>query len=401
VAGAVRRERVAGGRHPRPRRRHGVRARRDDCRAAAVRRVPQAVPRGGRCRVLHPPAYGRHPGARHLQQHHRTAQDALRRLPRAVAHADHGGARPAAAPGLPRQLGRALLRVQPAREAEGRVHRGAAVPRPGGGWPGHAAERGAVPHEPPRRRGGRRDDHSGEHRGLAGEHRARRRAGPTRGRHRGRRAQERPRCAAHQGGTHHPGAGAGGRGAAEVLRAAAGRRPVPTRREGRSVVVGRGAVGPGAHRGAATHLDVDRDSRGRAGDPESGRVRRGLRRDGNPRLPRREEHRRRGSDQRPHPLEGAGRGRRRGRGPRSRLRRRHHLGRAVDRRDVYDVLRGATSQTWDVGARPRSSHAKLAGETVGIDSAFSNGMSWPGDSGDADEVAGCNCTITINYGGTE
>jgi hypothetical protein len=65
------------------------------------------------------------------------------------------------------------------------------------------------------------------------------------------------------------------------------------------------------------------------------------------------------------------------------------------------VQTGATSKTWDVGARPRSSHAKLAGETVGIDSAFSNGMSWPGDSGDADEVAGCNCTITINYGGTE
>ncbi|WP_285189935.1 phage portal protein [Rhodococcus sp. MEB041] len=56
-----------------------------------------------------------------------------------------------------------------------------------------------------------------------------------------------------------------------------------------------------------------------------------------------------------------------------------------------------SQKTWIVNSRnPRSSHAYMDGETVGIDDVFSNGMTWPGDPvGGADEVAGCQCSIEI------
>lgn len=56
------------------------------------------------------------------------------------------------------------------------------------------------------------------------------------------------------------------------------------------------------------------------------------------------------------------------------------------------------TKTWIVTSKnPRSSHASMAGETVGIDEAFSNGMNWPGDpAGGADEVAGCQCDVEIS-----
>lgn len=55
---------------------------------------------------------------------------------------------------------------------------------------------------------------------------------------------------------------------------------------------------------------------------------------------------------------------------------------------------GATRKTWVVGANPRADHADMAGETVPLGHAFSNGMDGPGDpAGGADEVAGCNCSL--------
>lgn len=54
-------------------------------------------------------------------------------------------------------------------------------------------------------------------------------------------------------------------------------------------------------------------------------------------------------------------------------------------------------KTWVVNSRnPRSSHASLAGETVPVGEPFSNGMLFPGDYGDADEVAGCQCSLDIS-----
>lgn len=57
---------------------------------------------------------------------------------------------------------------------------------------------------------------------------------------------------------------------------------------------------------------------------------------------------------------------------------------------------GTATKTWETGANPRASHAAMNGETVGIDEPFSNGLMWPGDGGDADEVAGCNCDVSID-----
>lgn len=54
-------------------------------------------------------------------------------------------------------------------------------------------------------------------------------------------------------------------------------------------------------------------------------------------------------------------------------------------------------KTWVVNSRnPRSSHAAMNGLTVPFDEPFSNGMSYPGDGADIDEVAGCMCSITIS-----
>jgi HK97 family phage portal protein len=45
---------------------------------------------------------------------------------------------------------------------------------------------------------------------------------------------------------------------------------------------------------------------------------------------------------------------------------------------------------------PRSSHAAISGEEVGIDDDFSNGMKWPGSfNGDVNEVAGCQCSVIV------
>lgn len=60
--------------------------------------------------------------------------------------------------------------------------------------------------------------------------------------------------------------------------------------------------------------------------------------------------------------------------------------------------RGAT-KTWDVtSGNPRPSHAAMNGETVPYDERFSNGAMWPGDADalDAEEVANCQCAVTID-----
>lgn len=59
---------------------------------------------------------------------------------------------------------------------------------------------------------------------------------------------------------------------------------------------------------------------------------------------------------------------------------------------------GLGTKTWVVtSSNPRSSHAAMNGETVGIDELFSNGAKWPGDpSLDVDETAGCTCEVTYN-----
>lgn len=59
---------------------------------------------------------------------------------------------------------------------------------------------------------------------------------------------------------------------------------------------------------------------------------------------------------------------------------------------------GATSKTWVTGPNPRPEHAAMDGETVPMSEDFSNGMPWPGSpSGDADDLAGCNCSLDINW----
>lgn len=61
---------------------------------------------------------------------------------------------------------------------------------------------------------------------------------------------------------------------------------------------------------------------------------------------------------------------------------------------------GARFKRWNTGSRPRSSHARMNGQEVPIDKAFTNGMMWPGywtGRVDPDETAGCNCSIEIVY----
>lgn len=59
---------------------------------------------------------------------------------------------------------------------------------------------------------------------------------------------------------------------------------------------------------------------------------------------------------------------------------------------------GAATKTWVTGPNPRPDHARMNGETVGIDESFSNGMNMPGDpAGGADEVAGCNCSVDFSF----
>lgn len=70
--------------------------------------------------------------------------------------------------------------------------------------------------------------------------------------------------------------------------------------------------------------------------------------------------------------------------------------------EAVQQVRGtrAATKTWIVtSGNPRASHAAMAGQTVPIDSTFSNGAKWPGDSSalDVDEVAGCSCDVEINF----
>jgi len=58
-------------------------------------------------------------------------------------------------------------------------------------------------------------------------------------------------------------------------------------------------------------------------------------------------------------------------------------------------------KTWVVtSTNPRASHAAMNGETVPYETAFSNGMQWPGDAdnGDASQVANCRCQLEITIG---
>jgi HK97 family phage portal protein len=57
------------------------------------------------------------------------------------------------------------------------------------------------------------------------------------------------------------------------------------------------------------------------------------------------------------------------------------------------------TKTWIVtSGNPRSSHALMDGETVGLDDNFSNGAAWPGDSAlSEDERAGCACDMEMNF----
>lgn len=51
---------------------------------------------------------------------------------------------------------------------------------------------------------------------------------------------------------------------------------------------------------------------------------------------------------------------------------------------------------WVTGENPRPSHQAMDGETVPIDSTFSNGAYWPGDDNlDPDESCNCNCSTEI------
>ncbi|MEV8134302.1 phage portal protein [Microbacterium aurantiacum] len=58
------------------------------------------------------------------------------------------------------------------------------------------------------------------------------------------------------------------------------------------------------------------------------------------------------------------------------------------------------TKTWVVtSSAPRSEHAAMNGETVGIDEKFSNGADWPGDPVlGADGVANCMCDVEVRWG---
>lgn len=68
--------------------------------------------------------------------------------------------------------------------------------------------------------------------------------------------------------------------------------------------------------------------------------------------------------------------------------------------EAVNQVRGTreATKTWVVTSRnPRSAHAAMNGETVGIDDTFSNGAKWPGDSVlDVDDTAGCQCDVEIS-----
>lgn len=59
---------------------------------------------------------------------------------------------------------------------------------------------------------------------------------------------------------------------------------------------------------------------------------------------------------------------------------------------------GKAQKTWLVNSgNPRSEHAAMDGETVGIEDAFSNGANWPGDPVlGADGVSNCQCSVEVS-----
>lgn len=59
------------------------------------------------------------------------------------------------------------------------------------------------------------------------------------------------------------------------------------------------------------------------------------------------------------------------------------------------VAGDAAMKTWISGPNARPSHAAMDGETVPLPEDFSNGLPWPGAFGEADEVAGCNCSLAM------
>lgn len=64
-------------------------------------------------------------------------------------------------------------------------------------------------------------------------------------------------------------------------------------------------------------------------------------------------------------------------------------------RDTYRIRR---TKTWrhHGSKQPRSSHAAMDGETVGLDEKFSNGADYPGDLGlPAEEAVNCHCTMDV------
>ena len=62
------------------------------------------------------------------------------------------------------------------------------------------------------------------------------------------------------------------------------------------------------------------------------------------------------------------------------------------------LIGNKATKTWIVNSdNPRASHAAMAGETVGIEDVFSNGLPYPGSlDGTAEETAGCQCSLQIN-----
>lgn len=64
------------------------------------------------------------------------------------------------------------------------------------------------------------------------------------------------------------------------------------------------------------------------------------------------------------------------------------------------VKGGLKTKTWRVNSgNPRSQHAELAGEQVGIGERFGNGMLWPGDPSanvGADQTANCECSVEFD-----
>lgn len=62
-------------------------------------------------------------------------------------------------------------------------------------------------------------------------------------------------------------------------------------------------------------------------------------------------------------------------------------------------MESSARKTWHaLSERPRQSHAKMNGVTVGFEELFPNGLRFPGDgsSGNADEVANCQCAMTVS-----